>query len=86
MAPNWTDSTSPVWAGFDAMTTGGDRVAADQRVALQTRVCRIRHREGVTTANRIRDGAAIFEIVDVADTDKKTELVLTLKALGAGVR
>jgi SPP1 family predicted phage head-tail adaptor len=82
---NWVE-LARVWAGYDPAATGGDRLAGDQRTAVQTRICRIRYRDGVTPKMRLVDGANVYEIVDVADDDKTRELVLTLKAVEAKAR
>ena len=81
----WTP-VCQAWMEFADVAAGGDRVAADMRTAVQQRVATIRRRAGITPKMRVLDGANAYEIVDVADADRRDKIVLTLKSIEAQVR
>lgn len=70
-----------VFAAIDTLT-GRALLAASQVFAEVTATLTIRYREGITAAQRVVAGGAVFEILGVVDTDlRHEELVLYVRAL-----
>lgn len=75
-----------IWGEFVDNSGAADRLAADQRTAVQLRTLRIRKRDDVNPKSRIIEGRNAYEVVGVADGDKNDETLLTLKAVETATR
>ena len=68
-----------VWAEVRP-AQGGERFTAQRVTAETTHTVRIRWRSGVTTADRVKFGARVFEIESILNPDERDrELVLLCK-------
>jgi SPP1 family predicted phage head-tail adaptor len=63
-------SVATLWASLDPVSARGDVAASALGAAITHRIA-IRYRAGITLRHRFRDGARIFRIVAMRDTDKR---------------
>lgn len=86
ISPGWTEIARPWMAFEDSSARSLDQNEADQRVAVQHRLATMRYRTDVAPKYRIVDGANVYEIMDIADDDRKDTIVVKLKVLEAKAR
>ena len=79
MAPSWA-TLATVWARVTEQH-GREFLAADQTVAEQRAVFRIRHRSDVTEEMRISYNSRIYEIQSIAELGRRVGLDINTLAL-----